>query len=57
MMRLKGATTLLKKEMDFLGLTWKELEVFIERNPYAVHDKVIEAFVTYRSAYAKESLV
>jgi len=56
-MRLKGATTILKGEMDFLGLTWKELEVFIERNPYAVNDKVIEAFVTYRSAYAKESLV
>ena len=34
-MKLKGATTVLNKERVFLGLTMKELLIFIQRNPYA----------------------
>jgi len=47
-MRLKGATTVLKKQCEFLGLTWDELMVFIERNPYAQTNKTIEAFTVYK---------
>jgi len=43
-MKIKGATTVLSKECDFLGLTWDQLMIFIERNPYAVSNAVIEAF-------------
>jgi hypothetical protein len=46
-MRLKGATTVLEKQCEFLGLTWDELMVFIERNPYAFPNKAIEAFTVY----------
>ena len=34
-MGIKGAMTVLKKQMEFLGLTFDELLIFIERNPYA----------------------
>ena len=47
-MRLKGATTVLQKQCEFLGLTWDELMVFIERNPYAFPNKAIEAFTVYK---------
>ena len=47
-MRLKGATTILEKQCEFLGLTWDELMVFIERNPYAFPNKAIEAFTVYK---------
>ena len=32
-MQLKGAMTVPKKDMEFLGLTSQELCIFIERNP------------------------
>ena len=47
-MRFKGATTVLKKQCEFLGLTWDELMVFIERNPYAMNNKTIDAFTVYQ---------
>ena len=47
-MGLKGATTVLKKQCEFLGLTWDELMVFIERNPYAMNNKTIDAFTVYK---------
>ena len=43
-MKIKGATTILKKEAEFLGLTMEELKIMVERNPYAFPNKVIEAF-------------
>ena len=46
-MKIKGATTILKKEAEFLGLTMEELKIMVERNPYAFSNKVIEAFVIY----------
>ena len=46
-MKIKGAMTILKKEMEFLGLTFEELCTFIERNPYAQTNKTIEAYKVY----------
>ena len=50
-MKIKGATTILKKECEFLGLTMEELKILIQNNPYAfpnkVPNKVIEAFKIY----------
>ena len=42
-MRLKGATTILKKDCEFLGMTFNELLTFIERNPYAMKNSTIQA--------------
>ena len=49
-MQLKGAMTVLKKDMEFLGLTFKELCIFIERNPYAQKNSTIEAYTVYKKA-------
>ena len=46
-MQLKGAMTVLKKDMEFLGLTFEELCTFIERNPYAQKNSTIEAYKVY----------
>ena len=46
-MKIKGATTILKKEAEFLGLTMEELKIMVERNPYAFPNEVIEAFGIY----------
>ena len=46
-MKIKGATTVLKKEAKFLGLTMEELKIMIQRNPYAFPNKIIEAFGVY----------
>ena len=48
-MRIKGATTVLNKECEFPGLTWDQLMIFIQRNPYAMPIKVIEAYKVYNS--------
>ena len=46
-MKLKGAMTVLKKDMEFLGLTFEQLCTFIENNPYAQNNKTIEAYKVY----------
>ena len=46
-MQLKGAMTVLKKDMEFLGLTFEQLCIFIERNPYAQKNSTIEAYKVY----------
>ena len=46
-MGIKRATTVLNKEREFLGLTWVELMVFIQRNPYAFPNRVIDAHKVY----------
>ena len=48
-MKLKGAMTVLKKDMEFLGLTFDQLCMFIERNPYAQKNSTIEAYTVYKS--------
>tara|TARA_R110001592_G_scaffold26930_1_gene100345 strand:+ start:330 stop:485 length:156 start_codon:yes stop_codon:yes gene_type:complete len=47
-MQIKGAMTVLKKDCKFLGLTMKELLIFIERNPYAQNNSTIEAYKIYK---------
>jgi len=49
-MQLKGAMTVLKKDTEFLGLTFEELCIFIERNPYAQKNSTIEAYTVYKKA-------
>ena len=46
-MQVKGAMTVLKKDAEFLGLTFEELCTFIERNPYAQKNSTIEAYKVY----------
>tara|TARA_B100002019_G_C21114237_1_gene519998 strand:- start:440 stop:628 length:189 start_codon:yes stop_codon:yes gene_type:complete len=46
-MKIKGAMTVLEKDMEFLGLTFEELCIFIERNPYAQKNSTIEAYKVY----------
>ena len=46
-MKIQGATTILKKEAEFLGLTMEELKIMVQRNPYAFPNKVIEEFGIY----------
>ena len=48
-MRLKGAMTVLKKDAEFLGITFKQLCIFIERNPYAQKNSTIEAYKVYKN--------
>ena len=48
-MRIKGAMTKLKNEMEFLGMSLEELLIFIERNPYAVKNSTIEAYGVYKN--------
>jgi hypothetical protein len=47
-MRLKGATTVLKKQAEFLGMTFEEVLVFIEKNPYCVKNSTIDAFAVWK---------
>jgi hypothetical protein len=47
-MKIKGAMTILKKDMEFLGLTFEELCIFIERNPYAMKNSTIDAYKVYK---------
>lgn len=49
-MKIKGAMTVLKKDAKFLGLTFEQLCVFIERNPYAQKNSTIEAYTVYKES-------
>ena len=51
-MQLKGAMTVLKKDAEFLGITFEQLCIFIERNPYAQKNSTIEAYTVYKKATA-----
>jgi hypothetical protein len=46
-MGIKRATTVLNDQCYFLGLTWDELMLFIQRSPYAQSNSVIEAHRVY----------
>jgi hypothetical protein len=52
MMGLKGAMTVLKREAEFLGMTFEEVLIFIERNPYAASNKAIMALGVYKKEMA-----
>lgn len=47
-MKLKGATTVLKKQAEHLGMTLEEVLIFIEKNPYAVKNSTIDAFAVWK---------
>lgn len=47
-MKYETAMKILKKEMDFLGLTLEELLIFSARNPLTVPRKVVEAIGAYK---------
>jgi hypothetical protein len=47
-MKIKGAMTVLKKDCEFLGLTFEELCIFIERNPYAMKNSTIDEYAVYK---------
>ena len=47
-MKLKGATTVLKREAEFKGITFDEVLIFIEKNPYAVKNSTIDAFAVWK---------
>ena len=47
-MKLKGAITILKKESEFMGLSFDDVLAFIEKRPLAVPSKVLEAFKIYK---------
>ncbi len=47
-MGIKGAMTILKKECLFLGLTMKELLIFIDRYPGGQNNSTIEAYKIYK---------
>lgn len=51
-MRLKGATTVLEKQCEFLGMSWDQLFEFIERAPLAQPTKTIEAYNVYKKEIA-----
>ena len=51
-MGLRGATSILKRECLFLGLTMRELLLFIELNPYAFSNKSVRAATVYKKESA-----
>ncbi len=55
-MRLKGATTILKKQAEFLGMTFNELITFIERNPYAMKNSTIDAHKVWKRETNNDTL-
>jgi len=46
-MGVRGASTILKRECEFLGLTMNNLFTMIKRNPGAFSAKTLEAFKIY----------
>ena len=46
-MGVKGASTILKKECEFLGLSMNNLFTMIRRNPGAFSNHIIEAYNVY----------
>jgi len=52
-MKLRGATTVLKKECVFLGLSMSSLFTMIKRNPGAFPNKTLLAYKIYTAQEAK----
>ena len=48
--RLGAATKVLSKEALFLGMTFEELLVFIERNPTALNRSTVDAWIVVKEA-------
>ena len=54
-MKLKGATTILKKQAESLGMTFEEVLIFIEKNPYCVKNSTIDAFAVWKKEMWNET--
>ena len=54
-MKLKTAITKLRKEAEFLGMTFDEVLIFIERNPFAVKNSTIDAFAVWKKEMWNET--
>ena len=48
-MKLETATKILKKDAEFMGITFEQILVFITRNPWAVKQQVIKAYGVYNN--------
>lgn len=48
-MGLKGAITILRKEAEFLGMSFEDTLLFIEKSPLAFPITALEAFKVYQS--------
>ena len=48
-MKLKTAMSILKKECEFLGMNWGDLEHLLQEQPIIFNWKVVNAYNTYRA--------
>lgn len=53
-MKLKTAIRVLEKDAKFMGITFNQFLTFAQRNPYAVPQRVIEAFGVYQKQILRE---
>ena len=47
-MKIQTAIQILEKDAEFMGITFEQILIFVERNPYAVPQRVLEAFAVYK---------
>jgi len=47
-MQIKGATTVLEKQCEFLGMKWDDLIESLERAPLIHNNQTIRAFKVYK---------
>ena len=47
-MKLSTAIKILEKDAEFMGITFDQHQVFVTRNPWAVKQRVIEAYGVYQ---------
>ena len=47
-MQIKGATTILEKQCEFLGMKWDDLIESLERAPLIYNNQTIRAFKVYK---------
>jgi len=47
-MKIQTAIQVLEKDAEFMGITFEQILIFVEHNPYAVPQRVLEAFGVYK---------
>ena len=55
-MKYSTAIQVLEKDAEFMGITFEQILTFIQRNPYAVPQTVIEAYRVYQIENAEINL-
>ena len=53
-MGIKGATSELKRQAEFLGMTFDQVCAFIENNPYANPNRAVMALAVYKNTTIKK---